>query len=29
MTTAEIVYFWIIIGALLYICWAVSIGRPK
>lgn len=29
MTTLEIVYFWIILGALLYICWAVSIGNMK
>lgn len=25
----EIVAFWIIMGALFYICWAVSIGNLK
>jgi hypothetical protein len=29
MGAFEIFSFWIIIAALFYICWAVSIGHPK
>jgi len=29
MTSFEIFAFWIIIAALFYICWAVSIGQIK